>query len=62
MKSGPTWLAPRGDESITGFAFSKLAMMTVPELARNRFACALTRALTLGIPLLGRECVEVKVG
>ncbi len=29
---------------------------------KSTFACALTRALTLGIPLLGRDCVKARVG
>jgi len=29
---------------------------------KSTFACALTRALTLGISLLGRECIKAKVG
>jgi hypothetical protein len=29
---------------------------------KSTFACALTRALHLGLPLLGRECTKTKVG
>jgi hypothetical protein len=29
---------------------------------KSTFACALTRALHLGVPLLGRDCVKAKVG